>query len=524
MALTPKVEIDFGAGYVDVSEDVISDVTCSWGIHGWQPKDRVADPGNASFDLDNNNTNSAATRGYYTIGHPDVRAGFASGALVRISVTHEFYGTRVLWVGTIDGADPVVGVKDPRTKVRCVDWMDDAARAKLSGVAVQTDVQSDALFTTIVASLDKQPPVGVSAGSGSDVYPYALDNTQDESSKVIGEFQKLAQSEYGLIYVAGGVLTFEGRRRRSGAGVVAYAFDELTSVGLTLTNGRDDVLNRIQVSVHPRRVDASPTVLFKLSNSVQILRGTSAVINCPYRDQNQQAQRIGGKDMIQPVAGTDYSFRPNADGSGSNLDSQLTVTPVFGGNTAAMTITNNGPLDGYIPAAGLQLRGTGLYDFEPILSDQIDQDSIDLVGSNPIAFDMPYQSSVDNARDMASFILSLNKDAVLRPKTVSWLANWDEQLTQLLFSVDVSTIVSVTDVAMGLDAVRCYVNGFSVVLGRNGVVKVTNDLAQADTTAFWILEVDGRTELDETTVLGYGLFVAGWILDQSTLGTDTFLV
>jgi hypothetical protein len=228
--------------------------------------------------------------------------------------------------------------------------------------------------------------------------------------------------------------------------------------------------------------------------------------------------------MVAPVAGTDYSFRPNQDGTGANLDAQLTITPTFGGNMAALTITNNGPLDGYIPAAGLQLRGTGLYDFEPLISDQIDQASITALGENAIAYDMPYQSSVDNARDMASFILSLNKDAALRPKTVSWIANWEEELIQLLFSIDVSTVVSVTSEAMGLDAVRCYVNGFNVVLGRNGVVKVTNDLAQVDTTAFWILEVDGRTELDETTVLGYGLFVAGWILDQSALGTDTFLV
>jgi hypothetical protein len=33
----------------------------------------------------------------------------------------------------------------------------------------------------------------------------------------------------------------------------------------------------------------------------------------------------------------------------------------------------------------------------------------------------------------------------------------------------------------------------------------------------------GRSELDETTILGYGIFAAGWILDTSTLGTDTFL-
>jgi hypothetical protein len=516
----------------DVSDDVVSDVSCSWGIHGWQPKDRVADPGAASFDLDNGTNNSngprgsyttAGHRGYYTVGHPNVRAGFGTGTPVRVSVSEPFFGTRVLWVGTIDAADPSVTPKDPRTRVRCVDWMDDAARAKLSGLAVQTDVQSDAVFTAIVASLDKQPPGGTLVGAGSDVYPFALDNAQDESSKVIGEFQKLAMSEYALIYEEAGVLTFEGRRRRFGSTPTLYGFDEMSMVGLTLTNGRDDVLNRVQVTVHPRRVDSAPTVLFSLSNAVPIVRGTTVVISCPYRDQGQQAQRIGGTDMVTPVAGTDYSFRPNADGSGANLDAQLTITPVFGGNTAVLTITNNGPSDGYLPAGGLQLRGTGLYNFEPLITESLAQESIDGVGESPIGYDMPYQSSVETGYDVAYYILAQNKDARLRPKTVTWLANWDSELTQLFFSVGISTIVEITSEAHGLDAVPCYVNGFNVVLGRNGVVKITNDLAPVDTTAYWILEGDGSSELDNTTVLGYGLSVTGWILDESSLGVDAFL-
>jgi len=529
--LTPKVEIyglDGAAAWADVSADVVSDVRCTWGIHGWQPKDRVADPGNATFDLDNNTTNSGAVRGYYTLGHGSVREGFANGVLVRISVVHTFFGTRVVWVGTIDKADPVPGVSDPRTKVACVDWMDDAARSKLSGLAAETNVQSDELFTILTAAMDKQPPGGTQYGSGSDIYPYALDNTQDEKSKVIEELQKLAMSEYGLVYLSAGVLIFEGRRRRSGIGSAALAFDENNMVGLTLTNGRDDVLNRIQVSVHPRRVDTVNTVLFRLANTVQILRGASVTISCPYRDQNQQAQRIGGTSMVTPVAppppaGTDYLFNTLADGTGTVITGQLAVVVTFGGNTAVATITNNGPQDGYIPAQGFQLRGIGLYDFEPVISDARDQASIEVVGENPLGYDMPYQSSVDNARDMASFILSLNKDSRLRPKTVTWVANWDDTLTAFFFGGEISSRVSITSAAMGLDASLCYINGYNVSISKAGVCRITCDLAPVDTTAFWLLEVDGFTELDETTVLGYGLFVAGWLLDTSVLGTDTFL-
>jgi hypothetical protein len=54
-------------------------------------------------------------------------------------------------------------------------------------------------------------------------------------------------------------------------------------------------------------------------------------------------------------------------------------------------------------------------------------------------------------------------------------------------------------------------------------VKVTLSVVPVDDTQFWILDLPGRTELDLTTVLGFGLFTPGWILDSSTLGTNTFL-
>jgi hypothetical protein len=54
-------------------------------------------------------------------------------------------------------------------------------------------------------------------------------------------------------------------------------------------------------------------------------------------------------------------------------------------------------------------------------------------------------------------------------------------------------------------------------------VRCTWHLAPADTLEFWLLEVAGRTELNKTTTLGFGLFAPAWILGTDVLGTDTFL-
>lgn len=525
IALTPRVELLLKGTWQDVSADVVSDVKAEWGIHGSSPKDRVAEPGTLSFDLDNSAQNSGGKRGYYSPGHADARNGFALGCAARLRIVHPLYGDRVKWVGTISALRPVAGAASPRTAVSCVDWMDEAARAKLSGLAVATNVQSDDVFNLLAAAVENQPPGGIQYGTGSDIYPFALDNTQDESSRVLGELQKLALSEYGLVYVAAGVLVFEGRRRRAGAGAVRFALDEDEQiVGLGVSHDRDDIANRVQVAIHPRRRDASATtVLFSLGAALRIERGTSVEIKCPYRDPNQQAQRVGGIDMVAPVAGTDYSFAELEDGTGADLTAQLAVTPVFGGNAAVVTVANAGPYDGYIPAGGLQLRGRGLYDFEPVFADVKDQTSIDSYGETPIGYDMPYQSSPANALDLAAFLLALNKGAQTRVQTVSYVANWSDEAAEQALNLEISDRVSITAPTLGLAARPFYVNGVRLEVRMAGVVVVTYDLAPVDTAQFWLLEVDGRSELDETTVLGYGLFVPGWILDQSALGTDTFL-
>ncbi|KKM13124.1 hypothetical protein LCGC14_1719400 [marine sediment metagenome] len=269
---------------------------------------------------------------------------------------------------------------------------------------------------------------------------------------------------------------------------------------------------------------AATTVLFNLGSAPEIIRSTSITLNCPYRDPNQPEQRCGGVEMVDPAPDDDYKFNSQEDGFGVDLTSQLSVVyvdPPPGGNTAEVLVTNNGPLDGYLTK--FQLQGKGLYDFEPVLSDIRDQDSIDEYGENAFGYDMPYQSSPANAHDMAQFILALHKDEETRARTVQFVANWSDDLVEQAFNLQVSDKVSVTMAEVGLDAAQFFVNGFRMTVKPSGLTVMTLDLTPVDTTQFWLLEVDGRTELDETTVLGYGLFVPGWILDSSELGTDTFL-
>ncbi len=524
---TPRVEMflpEGGPGWVDVSEDVISNVRVQWGMNGSSPKDRVASPGPGSFSLDNSPLNSAGLEGYYSPGHEDCREGFGIGTQVRLVLSHPLFGDRVRWLGTIKSAPPNPDVRDPRTTVTAVDWMEQVARAKPSGLSVMVDTQADEVFTELLTSVTKQPPE-VSSSAGSDVYPFALDNIKDESSTLLSEFQKLAVSEFGYIYVKAGRLVFEGRSVRAAAGAPAFALTEDFLQSMRVSHGQDQVLNRIQVIVHPRRRDGNTnTVLFRLGSALRIERGTTQEFDAPYRDPNQQAVRVGGMDIVDPpVASTDYFFNSAQDGSGTDLTAQLSVVLTPGGNSAKVQITNNGPFDGYVPEGDYQIRGRGLYDQEPIISDLRDTDSAEDYGGNDFKFDMPYQSSPAIASDTAQFIRATNKDPRTRIEAVTFWANWDETVLQQVFLRDISDLVSVTSARLGVNQGVYYINGVALDISLAGAIKVTYVLAPANTTQAWTLQVDGKTELDETTVLGYGLFVPRWVLNSDELGTGTFL-
>src|SRR5512136_1427816 len=119
---------------------------------GTGPRDRVASSGSLTFALDNSEANSAGLVGYYSLGHPNARPGFRLGIGVRLKLGYDgvlYYK----WRGVIDAVRPIPGeAKERRVSVSCVDWMDEAAKAKLRGLAVQTNKRSDQVFSTIVAA------------------------------------------------------------------------------------------------------------------------------------------------------------------------------------------------------------------------------------------------------------------------------------------------------------------------------------------------------------------------------------
>jgi hypothetical protein len=301
-----------------------------------------------------------------------------------------------------------------------------------------------------------------------------------------------------------------------------FTLNDSNMLEMENTYSRDNVLNNIQVQIFPRRVDsAATTVLFALESVPQIMRNTTLVLTGTYRDPaSGKFVRIGGSDMLQPVATTDFLFSTLETGGTGDLTSQLSVTAEYAGNSAEFTITNAGPSDGYLTT--LQCRGKGVYFFQSVLFIAEDAASQAAYGDHVLRLDMPYQSSVLIGQDAAAFALGLNKDAALRVSRATFLAHDSDANMLAAINREISDRVTINEelTAQNNDY---FINAVEWEISSGGFVRCSWTLAPADSQTYWILESTGFTELDQTTILGYGLFAPLWQLDVSQLGVDTYV-
>lgn len=427
--------------------------------------------------------------------------------------------------GRIDSIDPAPGIFERRTvHIEAVDWMDDAARAKVSGIPVQLQKRADEIFEELIASVPFEPD-GLEIDESPDTYAYAMDSAQDEKSTVLSQLQKLALSEFGLIYQkADGTVVFESRTRRATSEGIVETFADVSALtGFASSVARDDAPSRVQMITHPRKVDASnESVLFRLDNPLQIGAKSSVTILGPYRDPNQEAERVGGTDMQTPVAYTDYEANSQSDGGGTDVTGNVTLTPSFGGNGARVLIANNGSSTAWLTL--LQLRGRGIYDYQNIVLEAEDEDAQINVGTT-VSADMPFQDNAALGAELALWILNLYSDIEnLAESATVFIPRYDEALADRVLSREISDRIDIVEQMTGFEAEETgghFIQNVSLTIDARDNVSVTWGLAPANRQQFWLLEIPGRSELDETAVLGFGLVVGHTDVSHADTHSDS---
>lgn len=519
------LEIYLNGSWVDIWEDVLHNPppASQTGVMGNSPLDRVGDPGFLSFYLRNDAGNSAGLAGYYSPGHTNALSGWTTGLKVRWKFTYDGV-PKVKFYGKIspDGITPDSGVyMKRRVKVVCEDWMGLAADHELNLLDFQEDLKINEAVALIVANMPVAP-LSTDYAVGESTFPTVFDATRT-GTRAISEFQKLALSEFGYVYIKrdtdGETLVVESRNTRSNVPntsipiassdatisenedetVVLNEDDSISildeSVTLSLDNinipeavrtsyGRN-LANKIIATSYPRKVDAAATtILFTLQNAFRLSAGeTKTGYRGSYRDPNGGASYVNGRSMVTPAATTDYQAFQNEDGTGTEYTSDLVVTATYGTNEVEYTITNNAAVDVWVTK--LQARGRGIYLYDPVQTVKGDTDSQNQQGVIPLTFDMVYQHDPTIVDAFSEYTLGLEKTPKITVDSFPILANNSTAGMLAFMYLEPGTRAAFAETQIGIDN-DYFIQGykFEIIDGKLAVwAPVLKSAAQS---AFWV--------------------------------------
>ena len=504
---------------INITADVdnSSPIQVNYGITGTGPLDRIAQTGTMTFSLNNAANNSGGVVGYYSPGHANVRTAWDLGLLVKLKLTYDSV-TYYKFTGNLVSIVPDAG-SHGRRSVMCtvVDWMDAAATAKVKDVTVQTDKRSDELIDLLVTNSVTKQPLATSYDTGQSTFAYAFDSLLDAQTPVLRALSDCVISELGYLYVKGditqgGTLKFEDRHARPKYGAADATFDN-SMMGLSVNRTRSDVMNRVYVVVHPRTEVAGTTVLYELTTTASVPSvavGEAIQIIAPFKEAEIRGYRIAGTSVVTPASGTDWVANSAADGTGTNITSDVAVTlSNTSANSVTFNIQNNASVTAYITT--LQIRGSALKDVTETLFSAASVPSQGTYGENDVRISMRYESNTGTfATEIANWILNTTKDARYVISGFSLASNSTDALMTQSLVREPGDKITVSETVTGLAAtggsgaeIGYFINGVSMTIRPGGIINTSWVLAPAEQQAAWVLNQVGASEMGISTSLGF---------------------
>lgn len=527
MTIKPQIifEIYINSAWENISADVINNQDCYYGINGNKKTDRVADVGTLDFILRNDSSCLGGKEGFYTPNSTYAKGGWKKGIPIRLRI---IYGgiSHTKFTGHIDSITP--NIEDKTVKISVLDWMDYAGNFPLNLITLSTNKKISEVVESIVSGMANKP-VATDYKVGSDTFTSIFD-TVKENTKAVSEFNKLALSEFGYIYVKGdGTLVVEGRNSRRASAVIksipasiSFLLKEAggfilqengdkvlldSSQPATFTNNMislglvygENLVNKIVAKSYPRKIDTTLQVLFSINTPIELNPSEVKVLTVQYKDPNQLSNSVTGKDMVNPVATTDYLMNSLSNGTGTNLTSSLTVSAVYSSSEITYTLTNIGATKGYITK--LQARGYGIYTYASINYAIEDTTSISENGYAELSIDQKYQTSMTTSKTIADIILKQGKTPKVVVNSINFLANTDDFLMSAFLYCDVGDLIYIKDSKSFTDS-YFFIQGVKFKIKQGGLINfswlVTDALSLEED--YWIL---GISKLGSESVLGY---------------------
>jgi hypothetical protein len=410
--------------------------------------------------------------------------------------------------GRLRAANPTAGEFGSRfVSVVSYDDIRPLAETDAKEVALQINKTEIELMAALLDSLpaDAQPLNRDLDDTGVDTYPYAFDGL-GAGRTALSVMKDIAVSAFALVYMKGdGTLAMRTRDTRA-VGASAFSFsNDMTDL---VTNASvDSLVNNVQCTIYPRTVDAAATtVVYSTTGTpLSVAGGDTLTLVVEYRSPTDDKELIGATAVVDATATTDYLGNSNVSGTGDNLTSDLTVTTTKYASSAKLEIANSGSATVYLVNASgvpfLQLRGKGIYQSSAQTFTSL---SVQDYGDKTLAINLQYQSSPGNAQSYANTVQAqFNEAAAAQIDQLMFDGNSTDDLLQQALAREPSEIISVTETATGASSVEMVIQSVGLDITAGPWIKATFGLAPSGARSMWLLGTTGRSELGETTILGW---------------------
>ena len=355
---------------------------------------------------------------------------------------------------------------------------------------------------------------GWGAGSGYrtlDTGKTTISRYWKSGTYTVPALQEVESTEGGFIREGkDGKIVFDNRHHRlAGVGLTSQAtYSDASGAARVYTNLIQDdplphIFNIFESDVQTYTT-ASLAVLWTLSetgaSSPPVAPGVATTWIARYPTSASANNARGVNAWTTTAATTDMTANTAADGSGSNVTSDIGIAVSKSSETMEITLTNNGSVTAYITK--LQARGTAITADDPATIKQEDATSKTAFGKRTWPSKTKFIPDTGEALDWADYNLSVYKDptAVLR---MTYVANRDTNAVNEMLDRDISERVTVVaennaDLSINRDF---FIEAVSHQIDANRFHRVTYLLSDAvQFSDFWVLNTSA---LGTSTRLAY---------------------
>lgn len=400
------------------------------------------------------------------------------------------------WRGYLDSVSPsFLRGGNKELLLRATGPLARIAARETAEVATSTSIRTGAAITLVINDADSSIATDIDTGETT------MTRWWTSAQPALDAVRAIEETEVGYIGESpDGEIVFESRQSRlqaphtasqatfSDAADAALSYAEIEQI-----DPMSEIYNTMAANVQLYTVAGSATVLWTLAESgansppLPIGAAKTFVAKYPTAASASNAKHVNA--WTTTAATTDMTANAAADGSGSNLTSDIGISVAKYAESMNITLTNNSATDAYITK--LQARGTAVTADDPLKIVEEDSTSQTSFGKRTFPLEGPFIPSEQEARGLMAFLLSIHKDP-MRMVIITWDGNKDSTHATKARTLDISDRITVTAsnrAGLGINA-DFFIEHMRHSMDSEGRYIVTYECSDATAYGgFWVLDV-----------------------------------